>query len=341
MKALFIGGSGILSSACARRALEQGIELTVLTRGQSDELRPFPQGVQKLRADTRDRASYSRALEGRDFDVVVNFIAFLPEHIELDVELFSARVNHYIFVSSASVYQKPIQSWPITEQTPRENRFWQYARDKIACEERLMKAIGERAFPATIVRPSHTYDRTLLPFGPHGAGATTLDRIRAGRPIVIHGDGTSLWTLTHHDDFAVGLVGLFGKSEALGEDFHITSDRAQSWDQIARIFGRLASVEPDIVHVPSDLIARYHAEWGASLLGDKAHSALFDNSKIRRVVPEFAPRISFETGAEDVFDFYAHAPRELGRDASVDRLIDELAARFSVARSDAGSGWGR
>lgn len=274
-----------------------------------------------------------RALDGMSFDVAVNFIGFLPEHIETDIELLSGRVGHYIFISSASVYQKPLRRWPITESTPKANPFWQYARDKIACEERVLLAVRERGFPATIVRPSHTYDRTLLPFSPHGAGATTLQRIRQGRPIVIHGDGTSLWTMTHHSDFAVGLVGLFGHPEAIGEDFHITSDEAQTWDQIAHVFARFARVEPKIVHVPSDLIARSHAEWGASLLGDKAHSALFDNSKVRRLVPDFSPQIRFEQGAEEVYDFHSESAQTSLVDPAVDRLIDELVARFTAVGS--------
>lgn len=305
------------------------MELTVLTRGGQATLRPFPAGVRVLAADARDRAAFESVLAGESFDVAVNFIGFLPEHVERDLEFFSGRVKQYIFISSASVYQKPLPVWPIVETVPTSNPFWQYARDKIACEASVVKAVLEKGFPATIVRPSHTYDRTLLPFGPHGAGPTTLRRIQKGQPIVIHGDGTSLWTLTHHTDFALGLVGLFGKSDAIGETFHITSDKAVTWDEVAHVFARLAGTEPRIVHVPSDLIAHYHTEWGASLLGDKAHSALFDNSKVRRIVPEFVPRIPFEEGAEEIYEFHTSLGREPRIDPALDALIEELTSRFA------------
>lgn len=327
-----------MSSAAARRALELGIELSLLTRGLSASVRPLPRGVRVLTADARDPSSVAEAISGETFDVVVDFIAFVPEHIDRDVELFTGRTHHYIFISSASVYEKPFQSWPVVESNPVGNPYWRYARDKIGCEERVREAHRRRGFPATIVRPSHTYDRTLLPFGPHGSGGATLRRIQEGRPIVVHGDGTSLWTLTHQSDFALGLVGLLGKQESIGETYHITSERAQTWDQIARIFADLAGVEPNIVHVPTDIIARYHSEWGASLLGDKAHSALFDCGKVRALVPEFSPRVPFERGAVEIYDYYSSSPERLAVDPEVDRLIDELSARFSASRWGQGEG---
>ena len=279
MKVLFVGGTGVISSACSRLAVNRGIDLYLLNRGQT--ARPIPEGARVLHGNIRDRASVERALGDTTFDVVANWTNFTPEHVEADIELFRDRTEQYIFISSASAYQKPLSSLPITESTPLDNPFWAYSRAKMACEERLMQAYREAKFPITIVRPSHTYDRTKVPLLGH---YTDIDRMRKGKEVMVHGDGTSLWVLTHHEDFARGFVGLLGNPHAIGHAVHITSDELLTWNQIYTILAHAAGVEPQIVHVPSDLIAAFDPELGAGLLGDKAHSVIFDNSKINKTV---------------------------------------------------------
>jgi nucleoside-diphosphate-sugar epimerase len=326
VKVLFIGGTGIISSACSELALARGIDLTLLCRGRS--IRQTPKGARVLQADIRDRESARRALDGEVFDAVVNWIAFTPEHIETDLELFRGRTGQYVFISSASVYQTPPGRMPITESTPLDNPIWEYSRNKIACEERLLAAYRHEKFPMTIVRPSHTYDATLLP--PHG-GYVVIDRMRRGKPVVVHGDGSSLWVLTHHRDFAHGLVGLLAHPATLGEAFHITSDELLTWDQIHHILARAAGVEAKILHVPSDLIARYDGAWGDSLLGDKTHSVIFDNSKLKRVVPDFVARIPFARGAEEIIAWYDADPARRTIDQTVDHTMDRIVADWQRA----------
>jgi nucleoside-diphosphate-sugar epimerase len=328
MRVLFIGGTGIISSACSELALERGIELHLLLRGQSP--RPIPKGAKVLSGDIRDAQSARRALGNLRFDSVVNFINFVPEHIEADIELFAGRTDQYVFISSASAYKKPVDNWPITESTPLHNPHWQYSRNKIACEELLLKAYRERGFPATIVRPSHTYDKTLLPFDPYRSGYTVLKRLQQGKPIVVHGDGTTLWVLTHHRDFAKGFVPLLANLKSVGEAFHITSDELLTWDQVFTTVAHAAGVVPKIVHVPSDIIAKEHPDWGAGLLGDKTHSVIFDNSKIKRFVPDFVATIPFSRGAEEIVRFYAENPSFEPLSASVDTLMDRLVERFGT-----------
>jgi nucleoside-diphosphate-sugar epimerase len=328
MNVLFVGGTGIISSACAREALARGVHVTFLCRGQSAR-HPVPAGVEVLQGDVRDPSSVRAALGDRRFDSVVQWIAFVPSHIELDIELFRGRTRQYVFISSASAYQTPPGRLPVTESTPLANPHWQYSRDKIACEERLVHAYRSEGFPITIVRPSHTYDAPLLP--PHG-GYTVIDRMRRGVPVIVHGDGTSLWTLTHNEDFARGFVGLLGHSAAIGDAFHITSDEALTWDAIHEILGLAASAPPKIVHVPSDLIAAFDPEWGASLLGDKAHSMVFDNTKIKRIVPDFVARIPYARGAEQQIAWYDADPRRRVVDAVTNETMDRILARYERAR---------
>ncbi len=320
MKVLFIGGTGIISSACAELAISRGIELYLMNRGKS--FRPTPPGAITLKADIRQAASVRDVLGDLTFDVVVEFVAFTPEHIKSDLELFMNRTRQYVFISSASAYQKPPRFLPITESTPLDNPYWQYSRDKAACEALLAEAGIQHGFPYTIVRPSHTYDCTLLPFH---RGYTTVARMRAGKMVVVPGDGTSLWTLTHHRDFAVGFLGLLGNLHAIGQTFHITSDETLSWNQIYTLVAQAAGVEPNLIHVPSELIARYDPEWGNSLLGDKAHTMIFDNSKIRTLVPEFHPTIPFWQGVKEIMTWFDEdKSRQVvneANDAVQDRLI--------------------
>lgn len=327
MRVLFIGGTGIISSACTRLALERGIELTLLCRGKTSA-RPAPPGVKFLHADIGDETAARAALGTLEFDAVVNFIVFTPEQVERDLGLFAGRTGQYVFISSASAYQTPPLRMPVIESTPLYNPHWPYSRNKIACEERLIRAYREQGFPATIVRPSHTYDRTLLPAE---GGYTVIDRMRRGKPVLVHGDGTSLWTLTHHRDFARAFVPLLGHDAALGEAFHITSDEALSWNQIHEILGRAAGAKPELVHAPSELIAAYDPNWGAGLLGDKTHSMVFDNSKIRRLVPDFRAEIPFCRGAEEILAWYdADASRRVVNE-KFDQLTDTIIAAQRAA----------
>ncbi len=323
MRTLFIGGTGKISSACSQQAIESGIDLYLLNRGQSE--RPIPRGATVLHGDIRDKQSIKNLLRKHRFDAVVDWIAYTPEHIELDLELFQERVEQYIFISSASVYQKPPNRLPITESTPCRNPYWEYSRNKIACEERLQRAYLETGFPLTIVRPSHTYDCTMLIVP---GGATTLDRMRRGKPVIVHGDGTSLWTVTHHRDFARGFVPLLGLPQAIGETVHITSDEVLTWNQIFDIIARAAGTTAEKFHVPSTVIARHDREWGAGLLGDKAHSMIFDNAKIKKLAPGFCATIPFCRGAEEIIAWYDADPARCAIDPDFDRLCDRLAELY-------------
>lgn len=323
MKVLFIGGTGIISSACSRLAIERGIELYLLNRGKTS--RAIPAGAKILKGDIRDGASAKQALGTLQFDAVVDWVAYTPDHIEADVQLFRNRTNQFVFISSASAYQTPPVNLPVTESTPLDNPFWDYSRAKIACEERLMRAYHAEKFPMTIVRPSHTYDCTLLPM--HG-GYTVVDRMRKGKKVVVHGDGTSLWVLTHHADFAKGFIGLLGNSHAIGEAFQITSDELITWNQIHEIVALAAGTKAQIVHIPSDVISRFDAEWGASLLGDKAQSMIFDNSKIKRTVPGFFASIPFSQGAREIMAWFDADPSCRIVDEKLDALMDTMIARY-------------
>ena len=323
MKILFIGGTGVISSACSSLALERGFELFLLNRGKSS--RPVPEGARLLNADIRDAASVEAALEGHRFDAVVDWIAYTPEHIESDIRHFKGRTSQFVFISSASAYQKPVLSLPITESTPLINPHWAYSRAKIACEDLLLRAAREDNFPITIVRPSHTYDRTLIP---DDSGWTTIDRMRSGKEIVVHGDGTTTWVLTHHKDFAKGFVGLLGNPRAIGDTFHITSDEVLTWNQIVTILADAAGAKARIVHLPSDFIAAHDERWGAGLLGDKSHSVIFDNSKIKQAVPGFVATIPFHKGAREIIAWHDADPARQKVNKERDSLIDTMIARY-------------
>lgn len=327
MRVLFIGGTGVISSACSDLALRRGIDLYLLNRGTTQ--RPIPDGARIINADIRNPDSARGALGDMTFDAVVDWIAFTPEHVQADMDLFRGRTQQYIFISSATVYRKPPTSLPITESTPLGNPFWTYAQNKIACEDLLNAAYRHGDFPAVIVRPSHTYDRTKLPCS---GGYTSVARMRAGKPIVVHGDGTSTWVLTHHTDFAKGLVGLLGNPRTLGEAFHITSDELLTWNQIYGIIGKAAGAEPQIVHAPSSLILRHHKDWGDGLVGDKAHSVLFDNSKIKRFAPDFVCSVPFARGAEEVMAWFDADPARQVIDPGFDRAMDKVVEAMERAR---------
>ena len=325
-KVLFIGGTGTISSAASDLAIERGMDVTLLNRGTSSRT-PHPD-AEVLIADVNDPAAVDATLGSREFDVVVDMIAFTPEHVERDMGRFEGRTGQYVFISSASAYAKPVAHLPITESTPLKNPHWQYSRDKIACESILNDAWRERDFPATIVRPSHTYDEQMIPLL---GGWANIERMRAGKKVVVQGDGTSLWTLTHADDFAVGFTGLLDRGEAIGEAFTITSDEAPTWNAIAADIAAAAGVDDlRIVHVPADAINAVDPEWGAALLGDKANSSVFDNSKIRSLVPWYRPRTPYRHGVREVIAWYEAHPEEQVVDERLDALMDELAERWAV-----------
>jgi nucleoside-diphosphate-sugar epimerase len=325
MKVLFIGGTGIISSACSPLAVSQGIELTLLNRGKS--ARPTPAGVEVIHGDINNPEEARKVLGDRKWDVVVNWIAFHPSQIERDIELFRGKTNQYVFISSASAYQTPPASLPVRESTPLDNPFWEYSRNKIACEEVLLRAYRDEKFPMTIVRPSHTYDKTLLPFD---YGYTILDRMLCGKPVVVPGDGTSLWTLTHNTDFAKGFVGLLGHSAAIGEAYHITSDEWLTWNQIYDIVAQSAGVTAKKVHVPSDIIAARDPARGPGLLGDKANSFILDNSKIKSLVPSFVCTTPFARGAEEIVRHYTASGVKGIVNAEQDALEDKLCGEYGV-----------
>ncbi len=319
MKALFIGGTGIISSACAPLAIERGIDLYLLNRGQSS--RPVPAGAHVLQGDIRNPGAVEKLLGDMEFDVVVDWIAFTPDHIETDLSLFKDRTRQYIFISSASAYQTPPTHLPVTESTPLANPYWEYSQNKIACEMRLMEAYRESQFPVTIVRPSHTYDQTVIPFE---GGYTVIDRMRKGKPVVVHGDGSSLWVLTHHRDFATGFVGLMGNSHAIGQAVHITSDELLTWNQIYEMFARACGGEFNPVYIPSTVIARSNPVWGAGLLGDKMHSMIFDNTKIKRLVPDFSAPTPLSRGVADIIAWYDADPARQVIDGVMNRQMDAM-----------------
>jgi nucleoside-diphosphate-sugar epimerase len=320
---LIIGGNGIISESVTRLAVERGAAVTLLNRGTSTT-RPAIPGVESLLGDAADASSLRAAVGTREFDVVVNFRAFTPDQVRADVELFSGRTGQYVFISSASAYQKPIAHLPIVESTPLRNPFWEYSRNKIACEDLLVAAYREVGFPMTIVRPSHTYDATLIPLD---GGWTTLDRVRRGVPIVLHGDGTSLWTLTHSRDFARAFVGLLGNPHALGSAVQITSDESLTWNAIAELLGAALGAEPKVVHVASETLAR-HLPYGDGLLGDKAHSVVFDNSRVKSLVPGWQATIPFSEGVHEIVEWYLAEPGRQSVDAELDAAFDQVVAQF-------------
>ena len=340
MRVLFIGGTGLISSACSELALQRGIELFILNRNASGKY-PLPKGAQFLQGDVHgDELRLARLLAGRKFDVVVDWIAFTPQDIERDIRLFrhnphnpGSDCSQFVFISSASAYQKPPQHYVITEETPLENPFWEYSRNKIACEEKLMQAHREIDFPVTIVRPSLTYGPSQIPLcvGSWEHPYTIIDRMKKGKEIIVPGDGTSLWVVTWNGDFAKGFLGLLGKSEAIGQAFHITSEEALTWNQLYTEVFRALGVEPRIVHVPADLIAAYDSDALGSLIGDKINSSVFDNSKIKRLVPGFTCTIPWAEGVRRSLAWFEADSSRRTIDAEKNVLWDRILAAYQPA----------
>ena len=333
MKVLLIGGTGIISTAVSQLLVSQGHELFLLNRGSKND--KAPKGAKFIRADINNRAGVLKALDGMKFDSIAEFIAFTPDHIERDIQLFSGITAQYIFISSASTYQKPLSSARITESTPLANPYWEYSRNKIACEDRLMKEYRTNGFPVTIVRPSHTYDHYSLPLGLHGNKGSyqVLQRMLDGKPVIIHGDGTSLWTMTHNGDFAKGFVGLMGNIHALGEAVQITSDETLTWNQIYQCIADAADVKLKSVHIASEFLAACGTEYDfrGSLLGDKAVSVIFDNSKLKTLVPGFTAVKRFDQGVRETVRFVMDHPEYQVLDPEFDVWCDRVIAANAKA----------
>jgi len=323
MKVLFIGGTGIISSACSDLAVKKGIDLYHLNRGLSHRK---IKGVKNIKGDIRKPEEVKEILKNYKFDSVVDWIAFVPEHIKNDIKIFKDKTKQYIFISSASAYQKPIKKLPITEETPLDNPFWQYSRDKALCEKLLLNEYKKNKFPVTVVRPSHTYDKTLLPTD---WGYTVIDRMKKGKKIIIPGDGTSLWVMTNHRDFAKGFVGLLGNKKAIGEAFHITSDELLTWNHIYELIAKELKVKLNYIHIPSDVIAKYDKNMGPNLLGDKAYSVIFDNTKIKKLVPEFNAEIKFAKGVKEIIKWYENNPSWQKVNKELDNMMDKMIKDYS------------
>jgi len=333
MKLLFIGGTGLLSSACSELAVARGHELFLLNRSASTR-HPAPEGAAVLQADVRaDETHLAGLLAGHRFDAVVDFIAFTVEDIERDIRLLRRKTDQFVFISSASVYQKPPKNYLVTETTPLGNPFWQYSRDKIACEERLVRAYLEQDFPSTIIRPSLTYGLSQIPF----VGAswqhpyTVIDRMKRGKKVIIPGDGTSLWTLTWNADFAKGLVGLLGREKAIGEVFHITSDEVLTWNQIFLEAYQALGLAPNVIHIASDFIVAHQPEKAGTLLGDKVNSVVFDNSKIKRFVPGFKCEVTWAEGLRRALRWFEEDPSRQTVDDEMNAKWDRIIEAYESA----------
>ena len=317
MKILFIGGTGFISTACTELAVARGFHVTLLNRSQ----RALIPGTQTIVADIHDSAAVGKALAGTTWYSVVDFIAYTPADIESRLALLKGKTGQFIFISSASAYQKPLTDYLVTESTPLANPMWDYSRNKIVCEERLIRAYREEAFPATIIRPSLTYGNFIVPLAINSwlKSFTAVDRMRKGQPLIVPGDGLTLWTITHNSDFAKGLVGLLGHPGSIGHAFHITSDEALTWDQIYRMTAEAAGVaSPKLVHIASDFMCACMPSMTGTLLGDKSNTAIFDNSKIKRFVPDFVATTRYRDGISRTIRWFDSDParREVDHEAS-------------------------
>ena len=334
MKFLFIGGTGIISTASTALAAKRGLDLTLLSRGQHES--HLPAGVKTLIADVNDPVLLHK-LEHESFDAVVDWIAFTPADIERDLKLFRGRTRQFVFISSTSAYQKPQTHYLMTESTPLANPYWDYSRNKIACEERLMQAYRDEGFPVTIVRPSLTYGETLIPLVLNSwqQSYTAVDRMIRGQKLIVPGDGSSLWVVTHNTDFAKGLIGLLGHQQAIGHAFHITSDEVLTWDQLFRIVGAAVGVEPQLVHIPSDFIAACIPEKLGTLTGDKSVSVVFDNSKIKRFVPGYCATTTFAEGVRQSLAWFNAVPSRKQIDHQVNAALDKLISAYEKGLNEA------
>lgn len=326
MKALFIGGTGTISTSITELCVKRGWNVTLLNRGN----RPVPQGVRVIQGDIHDEAAVSELLKDEQFDVAADFIAYTTADVERDIRLLEGKIGQYLFISSASAYQKPLSSPWINESTPLHNPYWEYSRNKIACEQRLMQEYNEKGFPVTIVRPSHTYCERSVPVLLHGANGSfaVLERIRQGKPVIVPGDGLTLWTLTHSRDFAVAFVGLMSNIHALGQAYQITGDESLTWNQIYEAIGSALGVKPKMVHISAETIVALCPGVRGNLLGDKSNNVLFDNRKIKQIVPEFCATIRFDQGVREAVEYIYSHPECQRPDPAFDQWCDRLAAEY-------------
>ncbi len=335
MKALLIGGTGTISMAVTRLLAARNWEIYLLNRGSRKA--EVPAAVRWIQADITNEADVHEKIKDIHFDCVCEFIGFVPEQVARDIRLFTGKTNQYIYISSASAYHKPVKDYRVTEGTALANPYWQYSRDKIACEDLLMKAYRENGFPVTIVRPSHTYDNRSVPLGVHGKNGSyqVIKRMLEGKPVIIHGDGTSLWTMTHNSDFAAGYVGLMGNPHAIGEAFQITNDETLTWNQIYQTIAGVLGVELKAYHVASEfLAATSDYDFLGGLIGDKANSVVFDNSKLKRIVPDFHPTVRFEQGVRDTIQNVLAHPELQKEDPEFDAWCDKVIAVLEAAKKD-------
>lgn len=336
MKALLIGGTGRISMAISRKLVADGWDIYLLNRG--NRASEAPEGSHSIVADINDEEAVLKGIEGMHFDCVCEFIGFTPDQVERDYRLFNGRTSQYIYISSASAYHKPCRDYVITEATSLANPYWQYSRDKIACEEFLMKKYREEGFPVTIVRPSHTYDERSIPVGIHGAKGSwqVIKRIMEGKPVIIQGDGTSLWTLTFNTDFAVGYTGLMGNKHAIGEAFQITCDETLTWNQIYETIADALGKELHPCHISSDFLAAVGEKYdlNGSLNGDKANTVVFDNSKLKRLVPQMATCVPFHKGVRIALDYILAHPECQKEDPEFDAWCDRVIAAVEKLKEE-------
>ena len=333
MKVLFIGGTGTISMAISRLLLSQGHTLYLLNRGSRNT--GLSGDLIELKADINDEAAVAALISDLKFDVVADFIAFVPEQLERDYRLFREKTKQVIYISSASAYQKPLSDYRINEGTPLANPYWEYSRNKIAGEEYLMKLYREEGFPVTIVRPSHTYDERSIPLGAHGekGSYSVIKRMLEGKPVIIHGDGTSLWTITHNSDFAKGFVGLMGNIHAIGEEVQITSDESVTWNQIYQIIADALHVKLNAVHVASEFLdACSDYDFAGSLLGDKANTVVFDNSKLKKLVPGFTATVRADQGIRSTIEYVLSHPECQVEDPEFDDWCDRVIEALEEAK---------
>lgn len=335
MKALFIGGTGTISTAISKKLLAEGWDLYLLNRGTRNNV--LPAGAHELTVDVNDEAAVAEKIKDLSFDVVCDFIAFVPAQLERDYRLFNGKTKQFMFISSASAYQKPLSDYKITESTPLANPYWEYSRNKIACEEYLMKMYRENGFPITIIRPSHTYDERSIPVGAHGDKGSwqVAKRMLEGKPVIVHGDGTSLWTMTHNSDFAKAFVGLMGNIHAIGEAYQITSDESLTWNQIYKIIADCLGVEFKPYYVPSDFlhaVGKY--DFAGGLIGDKANSVVFDNAKVKRAVPSFTATVRLDMGMKQTVEYVLSHKECQVEDPEFDAWCDKVIAAMENAKKE-------
>ena len=335
MKILFIGGTGTISMAITKELAKKDVDLYLLNRGnRTSEL---PENVKVINVDINDEELVKEKIKDLEFDSICDFIGFVPEQVERDYRLFKGKTKQYMYISSASAYNKPVRSYVINEGTSLANPYWEYSRNKIACEELLMKLYREEGFPVTIIRPSHTYDERSVPLGVHGnkGSYSIIKRMLEGKPVIIHGDGTSLWTMTHNSDFAKGFIGLIGNPHAIGEAFQITNDETLTWNQIYECIAKALNVKLNAYHVSSEFLAAVSDyDFTGGLIGDKANSVVFDNTKLKSVVPEFRPTVHFEDGIRKTIENVLSKKELQIEDEEFDKWCDKVIEVLEKAKRD-------